>query len=142
MSSDPSQTLPPDSSMPLAEAVTPERVQALLTGRTPGLLEAPERYGLFMSIVAGITTEVTNIVGPTPTGWVRDSALWAITLGSASLIEESLFPEQQNGDATRAQQLQTRYLGVLADLRRNAPTPDGRGGSVRSVRLSAYGGWR
>lgn len=141
MSTDPSQAFPQVPSTPLAEEITPERVQALLIGRTPGMLEDPEHYGLFTEIVAGITTEVSNIVGPSPAGWVRDSALWAITLGAAALIEESLFPEQQLGDATRAQQLQVRYLGVLADLRRNAPTPTGRGGSVRSVRLSAYGGW-
>lgn len=107
----------------LAADVDPRRVHALLLNRTPDVLD-PESadHDLFVETVRGVAAEVVPLVGTDPApGELRDLAVWAVTLGVASHLEAALFPEQQLGEDARSSQLLSRYLGVLAELRRIGP---------------------
>lgn len=94
-------------------------VNAHMLGRAPDVLdpEQPERFVLFLTALDGVAAEVTAIAGPTPTGTARSLALRAMGLGVARDLEESLFPEQQLGDDSRAEYLRRRYEEVLGMLR-------------------------
>lgn len=112
--------------MTLSEDVTPTGVEAHLVGRPVGILiDSPENLALFESLVGGITTEVVPLVGEDPDpGPKRSMAVWAITIGTAAMIESSLWPEQQGpGDLGRANVLTAKYEALLAQLRSSfAPT--------------------
>lgn len=109
----------------LAAAVDTARIQSLLITRSPQILSDPDTQHLLVEVLRGVASEVSLIVGPAPVGAVLDLATWAVTLGVAASLEEALFPEQQGGDSGRAEQLQRRYLGVLADLRRSVAAAGG-----------------
>lgn len=123
----------------LAALVDVTQVHALLLARNPALLDpGSSDHDLLLQTIAGVTTEVTPLVGDDPSpGQIRDLAVWCVTLGVAAHLEAALFPEQQLGDNARASQLNARYLGVLSDLRSrstggtkprgNFPSPE-RGG--------------
>lgn len=119
---------------PLVALATPERVRSLLIARPPELLTAADEssLSLYLATATGIASEVRAIIGALPEPVVLDLAGWATTLGTASSIEDALYPEQGGlGETNRAQRLQTRYLGVLADLRRAAGLPlPGTGGGT------------
>jgi hypothetical protein len=105
----------------IAASVDRQRVLAQLLNRAPELLEDdPPNHALFIENVRGVASEVIPVIGTDdpPAGPVRDMAVWCITLGVAAHLEAALFPEQQLGEDGRAEYLRRRYLGVLADLRR------------------------
>jgi hypothetical protein len=136
--------VPEDAAPPLtglAAEVHVRRMQALLIGRPPDCLTDPDARPLVDETVRGIATEVAAITGSDPAGEVRDLALWAIVLGSAASLEAALFPEGTGiGDTGRAEVLQRRYLGVLADLRR-ATTAGITGGNFSGLVHVGRGGW-
>lgn len=103
-----------------AADVEVEQVRALLLNRRPDLLDedADTRgHDLFVSAVRGTASEVAAVVGANPAdGPRRDAAIWCTTLGVASLIESSLFPEQQGGDGGRADDLRRRFEAALKKL--------------------------
>lgn len=140
---DPLDGLAPATSLlsGLAAEVRIERMQALLIGRPPDCLTNVDTRPLVDETVRGVASEVAAITGREPVGEVRDLAVWAIVLGSAASLEAALFPEGVGlGDTGRAEVLQRRYLGVLADLRR-ATTAGITGGSFSGVVHVARGGW-
>lgn len=110
------QPPPPDG---LAALVSDDDVRQHLLGRTPHLLSDPAKQVMLKSILRGVGAEVAIITGPDPQDpQVRELALWAIGLGAAARIESSLFPEQQFGEQSRAQQLTGAFLGICASLTR------------------------
>lgn len=105
---------------PLVEAVTTVAVEALLAERPPlGLDADSDRTALFAATVRGVAARVAPYVGTAPpAGLRRDLAIEAITVGVASRIEASLFPEQQGlGDQGRARVLALEFDSMLAQLR-------------------------
>lgn len=101
------------------------QVRALLLNRSPDLLDeaaSPTEHALYVESVRGIATEVTALVGASVSGGKRDTAVWAVTLGAAYLIEAALFPEQQLGEFARAEILRRRYEAVLAMLQGQSDT--------------------
>lgn len=122
---------------PLGSAVELEMIGSLMTARPPELTEDPdgdsdgdgrlELSPLLEASVRGICAEVQPYVGSakpddvaTAARW--DLAVWAVTLGVASQLEASLFPEQQGlGDAGRAAILGARYREALARLAGRLP---------------------
>lgn len=105
----------------LADLVNRDAVLAQLTARDPDILdESNERANLFVYALDGIAAEVAAVVGGDglpPAGVTRDLAVQAVVLGTAMSVESSLFPEQINGDSSRAEQLRDRYVALLAQLR-------------------------
>lgn len=101
----------------LAAAVSVEQVRSLLLNRSPDLLDedaSETEHNLFLDSANGIATEVRAVVGDiTPDTDLHRTAVWAVTLGVASLIEAALFPEQQLGDFARSEVLRRRYEAVL-----------------------------
>jgi hypothetical protein len=129
----------------IAADIRLERLQALMINRPPDCLTDETAGPLVAETLRGIAAEVTAVTGPTPTGDVRELAVWAVVLGAAASLEAALFPEQLLGDGARAEVLQRRYLGVLADLRRVVATT-GTGGSAGGGAFSGVvhlgrGGW-
>lgn len=103
----------------LAGEVKVAAVRSLLLARDPNVLnpDEAETFIGFLEVLNGIATEVESIVGTNPATNVRKLAVWAITVGVASSIESSLFPEQQiGGQDASASQLQIRYLSLLKRL--------------------------
>lgn len=96
-------------------------INALLQARAPDVLDPAdsERFELFLEALAGATSEVEAIIGVDPQpGPRRKLALRAIAYATAADLEESLFPEQQQGDGARAAYLRRRYdviIGMLQD---------------------------
>lgn len=120
--------------------ITQEKVSAPLNQREPEILTSaePEQVQRFEDMVRSAAVEVVLLTGPNPpTGPIRDLAVEAIALQTASAIEYSEFPEQQvAGDEGRGYYLHQRYLELLAQLRTiiaNAGgqvPPDGGAGGV------------
>lgn len=111
----------------LAENVTAAMVEAHLIGRPPGVLSgSPENIALFESLAGGITTEVVPLVGTDPPASAkRDLAVWAISIGTAGMVESALWPEQQGpGDLGRARILLDRFQELVARLRGWTGDPD------------------
>jgi len=101
----------------LAQQIDIDGVRALLVGRPSDVLTAPDRQELYYRTVTGVASEVVAVVGLVPPEQVREMAVWCVCLGVAASLESSLYPEQQLGDESRARELRTRFLGVLASLR-------------------------
>lgn len=104
----------------LALEVKLSTINALLLGRAPDVLDPQgDQFELFLEALSGATSEVEAIVGTNPGPATRRTlALRAIAYGTAADLEESLFPEQQQGDGARAAYLRRRYdviIGMLAE---------------------------
>ncbi|MCB9377092.1 MAG: hypothetical protein H6515_14650 [Microthrixaceae bacterium] len=99
----------------LAALVSARMIQGHLINRPAHVLDPDgEDFPLVLDHVRGIAAEVTAIAGIPPEGSARrDLAVTAISVGVARNLEEALFPEQQLGDSTRAEQLERRYLALL-----------------------------
>lgn len=103
----------------LAE-VTRTRVKGPLQQRQPEILEdIPELLPVFEGRVRGAAVQVVLLTGLDPIpGAVRDLAVEAITLQTASAIEYADYPEQQvPGSDGRGYHLHQRYLELLEQLR-------------------------
>lgn len=128
----------------LAQLVPKEAVQAQLTSRSPELLDDPESefFGLYDLLLEGIAEEVAAVCGDPPAEFLRGLAVQCVVIGTAADIESSLFPEQLNGDTSRAQQLRDKYVALLASLRQLGPIRQGsrRAGSVRLHNTFIYDG--
>lgn len=107
----------------LADLVSKDAVRAQLTARQPELLDDPEGefYGLFDYSLEGIAAEVAAVTGDLPPEFCRALAVQAVVLGTAMSVESAMFPEQINGDSSRAEQLRDRYIAVLAQLKTLSP---------------------
>jgi hypothetical protein len=111
----------------LAAHVTAAMVEAHLIARPPGVLSgSEENTTLFESLTRGITTEVVPLVGTDPPPSAkRDLAVWAISIGTAGMVESALWPEQQGpGDLGRARILLDRFQELVARLRGWTGDPD------------------
>lgn len=121
--------------MPLSEMlaeVTAPRVRSLLFERDPRVLDS-DQVTAFEDLVRGAAVQVVLLTGTNPpTGRVRNLAVEAISVQTASEIEYAAFPEQQApGDSGRGYHLHQRYLELLAELR---STINGNGGTVPGSR--------
>ncbi|RYZ31624.1 MAG: hypothetical protein EOP01_02985 [Propionibacteriaceae bacterium] len=106
----------------LAAALKRDAVLAHLLARTPELLQREDFEAVYAAEVEGIAAEVIDIAGdPELADAASPLRLRALSLGVASSIESSLFPEQQLGDSGRADQLRARFVAVLAQLRGRYP---------------------
>lgn len=102
----------------LAQEVQPETINALLLARAPGILdESDEQHDLYLEVLSGATDEVEAVVGVNPQPAPRRRlAIRAIGYATAADLEESLFPEQQQGDTARAAYLRRRYDELIRML--------------------------
>ncbi|GAB3867373.1 hypothetical protein GCM10028801_41210 [Nocardioides maradonensis] len=126
----------------LAE-VTQVKVKGLLQQRDPDILDPnlPDQVPFFEARVSGAARQVVLLTGPDPVaGPVRDLAVEAIAVQTASEIEYAEYPEQQTaGDSGRGYHLHQRYLELLAELRKvienngGVPTDGGAGGISTST---------
>lgn len=103
----------------LIDSIDIEDVRHLLVSRSTSFIRDDDPK--YLGILKGVATEVISIVGANPpAGTVRDLAEWAITLGVAAFVDESIAPEQVLDDdqgSTGSSILQRKYLAVLAQLR-------------------------
>lgn len=109
-----------DAMRPLALEVRLASVKALLYARQSDLLDQDnvEQFPLFLELLNGAAIEVESVTGTNPTDTaVRALAVQAITYNVAAQIEFAAYPEQQLGDAGRANQLLARYEAIMARLR-------------------------
>lgn len=101
----------------LAADLEVEEVRSLLLNRRPDLLDetaSPAEHDMFVSVANGIATEVRAVVGDPAAGSnLRVTAVWAVCLGTAYMIEAALFPEQQLGEHARSEILKRRYDAVM-----------------------------
>lgn len=109
--------------------VTRDRVAALLHQRRPEILDTavPEHLARYEARVRGASVEVVLITGEDPApGPMRDLAVEAVALETASQTEYAEYPEQQTpGDTGRGWHLHQRYLELLSRLRSNSSTGSG-----------------
>lgn len=124
----------------LAAEISARMLQGHLVNRAPEVVDpGSEYFPLLVDHLKGIAAEVTAIVGTAPTGQRRDLALSAIGIGVARNLEEAVFPEQQLGDNTRAEQLERRYLSLLKLLRETTGDPgEGSGAAAASAPLGTF----
>lgn len=118
----------------LAASLNRDAVLVHLQARVPDVLRREDFGALYDAEIEGVASEVIAIAGDPDVDDV-DSPLRrrALSLGVASSIESSLFPEQQLGDTTRADALQRRFVAVLALLRERYPNgPDSGSGTGSS----------
>ncbi|WOF23838.1 hypothetical protein N8K70_03920 [Microbacterium betulae] len=126
----------------IAAEVTKPMVGVLLVERDPGILD--REYGdpeaptsVFEETVSQIVPEVISVVGPSPTGVVRDLAVQCIAYGVASSVEYAMFPEQQTaGDVGRGYFLKLKFNELLATLRSMPAT--GPGGLATGLSRASF----
>lgn len=101
--------------------VTRNRISGVLLERDPELLDGdvPAQVEQYENLVRGAAISVVLLTGADPpTGSIRDLAVEAITLETASAIEYAEYPEQQvQGEDGRGYWLHQRYLEKLAEVR-------------------------
>lgn len=101
--------------------ITRERLSGMLLERDPELLDGdvPEQVTQYENLVRGAAISVVLLTGADPpTGSIRDLAVEAISLETASAIEYAEYPEQQvQGEDGRGYWLHQRYLEKLGELR-------------------------
>lgn len=101
--------------------VSQTKVAGLLQQRRPAILDTEnvDELAKFEARVRGAAVEVVLLTGADPDGGpIRDLAIEAIAMQTASEIEYSEYPEQQvAGDVGRGYHLHQRYLELLALLR-------------------------
>ena len=124
----------------LAGTLDRQAVLVHLQSRTPEILRRQDFSALYDAEVAGVATEIVAIAGDPPLDDLDSPLrLRALSLGVASSIESSLFPEQQLGDTGRSSELRQRFLAVLAILRDRYPNgpASGTGTGASGARYAA-----
>ncbi|BBH17498.1 hypothetical protein Back2_17850 [Nocardioides baekrokdamisoli] len=106
--------------MALVDDITQTKVAGLLEEREPAILTSTDsdEIARFQARVLGASVYVRVLTGgDPPAGPIRDLAVEAIAVQTASEIEYAEYPEQQApGDPGRGYHLHQRYLELLGQL--------------------------